>query len=343
MKQSRDLHVARPVQVWHTERGLIKEEPFLMNFACSPNGKNLILTYVASDPVEHDVMQLLSLTNRYRSRTASTGSRKVSNMNRLEWSEALAAQAEASISCRSHRRGQVQMLERFVTHVNVGRRRDRSGALTNIMNAWYHQEREYDPVEEACYPWDICKQYRNMINAKHRLMGCAYIQDCGIRNDSVVLMCIFEGGNQYMFDFQHGNVCTGCSGSTSFCNDSLCVFCNASRHECECTKTCRKATIGLGQLDASTCTCTCQYGLGPNCDQLCRNPHSFFDVDVCSGVTQQDCQDPGVNEFCPEQCTCSFGALECLTSSLPAFFATISSLGIANSNLGRALRQIHAQ
>ncbi|RUS71352.1 hypothetical protein EGW08_020882, partial [Elysia chlorotica] len=107
-----------------------------------------------------------------------------------EWSEALASQAQASISCRSHRRGQVQLLEQFIPHVNVGRRRDRPGALATIMSGWFEQRAHYDSEEGACFPWDICKQYTNMINAKHRIMGCAYIQDCGTRNESVVLMCI---------------------------------------------------------------------------------------------------------------------------------------------------------
>ena len=34
----------------------------------------------------------------------------------------------------------------------------------------------------------------------------------------------------------------------------------------DCRKTCNVPQIGLGVLNSSTCTCTCQYGMGPNCD-----------------------------------------------------------------------------
>ena len=34
----------------------------------------------------------------------------------------------------------------------------------------------------------------------------------------------------------------------------------------DCRKTCNVPQIGLGVLNNSTCTCNCQYGMGPNCD-----------------------------------------------------------------------------
>ncbi|GFS05242.1 hypothetical protein ElyMa_004676300 [Elysia marginata] len=428
--------------------------------------------------LEHDILQLVSQTNRYRSRVASSHcGNYISNMNKLEWSEELSSQAEQLVSCRSHRNRQLEDLETLLDHVNVGRKRDRPGALSDILRWWYNQKRYYDADEGACFPWSSCKQYMNSLDlwgrrgdlraeesvfCRHASLSEAdqtssYIaipvhfldvitpslplsSSSALAFNYALEHCLGKAvvsgdmskasqfppfycrQHELQFDFQHGDTCTGCSGDVSFCENHLCgtlmaivafviniiiiviiiiiiiiiifiniiiimiiiiiiititiiifiiivvvvvvidieilqlsdplqyytlvlwfsfmtrkryldlsavslkklllfyctdnvicmqfftslssVSCNASRDECECTKTCSRAYIGVGQLDASTCTCTCQYGGGPNCDQPCVNPTNLYGIDVCEGLTQEECQSPDIAEFCPQQCSC---------------------------------------
>ncbi|KAK2155174.1 hypothetical protein NP493_2100g00002 [Ridgeia piscesae] len=74
--------------------------------------------------------------------------------------------------------------------------------------------------------------------------------------------------------------------------------------------TCSTGDTVLGVLHPETCSCSCTYGAGPNCDRECKNPHQYLDYDICAGVTPDECEhdDPNIRsmlaEFCPEQCVC---------------------------------------
>ena len=55
----------------------------------------------------------------------------------------------------------------------------------------------------------------------------------------------------------------------------------------DCRKTCNVPQIGLGILNNSTCTCNCQYGMGPNCDgeSLGISFRSLIrEISVCPGT-----------------------------------------------------------
>ncbi|GFN79263.1 hypothetical protein PoB_000576900 [Plakobranchus ocellatus] len=114
------------------------------------SAESFLLRIVVSQAVPHDVTQLLEFTNGYRSTVASTHQpRHVSNMNRLVWSERLAAQARETVTCRSNRRGRRQMLEALFPSMNVGRKRNRQSAFFNIVRDWYSQRLSFECMSDS--------------------------------------------------------------------------------------------------------------------------------------------------------------------------------------------------
>ncbi|XP_005093560.2 cysteine-rich venom protein ENH1 [Aplysia californica] len=295
-------------RLWHWRRS--SSMPFIYLFAFLYPLLQACLLSVVSCLSDSDIENLLYIHNYYRRLVATESHpQKVSNMNELRWSNELAALAAQNLTCQSRHEGQVETLRSNVQYgVNVGRRRQMPNALRQIVRRWYRQSQLFLPEEDACLPWNGCNEYRNMVNAKHREIGCATVEPCGGRNQLIVLLCLYDGGPTDHFNFKHGLPCTACSHPMSFCNSNLCVSCDASRNECQCTKTCVKEGVGFGTLDPSTCTCNCQYGNGPNCDELCQNPVQFLDYDICAQVPESDCNDPEMGpsyrEFCPELCSC---------------------------------------
>ncbi|CAG5114470.1 unnamed protein product, partial [Candidula unifasciata] len=142
-----------------------------------------------------NIEELLSLHNRYRKAISSEQQAyNVSNMNSLEWSDRLSVQAAETATCRSARPRQLELVRNTFGHVNVGRRRHGNGNLSQIVDMWFAERSRYLPEEGECFPWDGCTSYKNMINAKHRKMGCATAEGCGRGLSYVVLMCLYEGG-----------------------------------------------------------------------------------------------------------------------------------------------------
>ncbi|KAK3605719.1 hypothetical protein CHS0354_013517 [Potamilus streckersoni] len=148
-----------------------------------------------------------------------------------------------------------------------------------------------------------------MLNAGHTQIGCAYRSPCSHQDDDA-FVCLYTGGVMEIPFFKAGLPCTRCDGLSSFCDDGLCAPCVGEAEYCDCRKTCHKENVGEGILDNSTCTCQCQYGLGPNCDEECKNPEMYENWDICADIAADLCISPDLEtrdmfrHFCPEQCTC---------------------------------------
>ncbi|CAC5388952.1 unnamed protein product [Mytilus coruscus] len=147
----------------------------------------------------------------------------------------------------------------------------------------------------------VADMKKMLINSKQRKVGCSAIT-CPINNtESFVFMCQYEGGQDILSPYKSGQPCSKCTEEETFCDRGL----------CDCRKSCVKPGLGYGHLNSTTCTCNCEYGMGPNCDEPCQNPEQYLDYDICGAVTPENCltddQDERdmLAEFCPEQCVCS--------------------------------------
>ncbi|XP_041376807.1 uncharacterized protein LOC121389278 [Gigantopelta aegis] len=246
------------------------------------------------------IEEIVSEHNAYRRLVAQRYN--ISNINKLIWSSDLHNRARHLIAC-SHKSRRTR-----ASHESLGR--SRSGGVRSVLTTWFEESRHFLPEHQACLPWDSCDRFRRMVNADQTAVGCS-VTSCGpSEHRHRVLLCLYEGGSEDTFSFKTGPSCTHCGDSAPFCEQDLCVPCNDHNGNCDCRKTCYRDGIGNGALNATTCICTCQYGLGPNCDLECKNPELYEDYDYCSTLTNDDCNDPDVDlratlrEYCPEQCVC---------------------------------------
>ncbi|KAL5022151.1 hypothetical protein ScPMuIL_001306 [Solemya velum] len=226
----------------------------------------------------------------------------VANMGKLRWNSYLASRAEELIDCINVEDGHNPDFSE--DQINQGF--SRSHNLTMAVQQWFLEITHYIPEYGTCLTTDICRHFLMMINAKHHSIGCASLPNCSA---GTALLCVYRGGEFIPPFVAPGSPCKKCERPSAFCEDGLCVPCASTRHsECDCRKTCRRPNIGYGDLDAHTCTCHCQYGMGPNCDEDCVNPEQYLDFDICADVTQAECHSfmdrDKLREFCPEQCVC---------------------------------------
>ncbi|XP_025076286.1 uncharacterized protein LOC112553347 [Pomacea canaliculata] len=177
-----------------------------------------------------------------------------------------------------------------------------------IIKSWFDQVRVYNQTSNECRPWYRCQRFRTMINALQHSIGCAKLENCNLPRRSLVLLCLYSGGSTegFDFDFRFGAACSKCEWPRAFCDNNLCASCGSDDPDlCDCRKTCLKEGVGVGILHRQNCTCQCQYGLGPNCDEPCINPIYYSDnFDPCTAVDPASIDCAIMGEFCPRQCLC---------------------------------------
>ncbi|XP_041377128.1 C-type lectin domain family 18 member A-like [Gigantopelta aegis] len=245
------------------------------------------------------IEEIVSEHNAYRRLVAQRYN--ISNMNKLNWSDSLRQRADQILTCsRRSRRTRA-------SHESLGRS---SSGVRSVLTTWFEESRHFLSEHQACLPWNSCDRFRRMVNAEQTLVGCS-LKTCGrLAHRHQVMVCLYEGGSEDSFSFKTGDSCTHCGDAAPFCEGRLCVPCNKEERSCDCRKSCHGDGVGNGTLNSTTCVCTCQYGLGPNCDLECKNPELYEDYDYCSTLTNDDCNDPDVDlratlrEYCPEQCVC---------------------------------------
>ncbi|XP_022344454.1 uncharacterized protein LOC111137314 [Crassostrea virginica] len=243
------------------------------------------------------IEEILQEHNRHR-RDLALGlyGTKVSNMKKLTWSNALHRHASEILQCSTENSA---LFQNSLT-VNFGH----GASIHEIINDWFNQIQHLFPYEASCVESSPCSNILTMINAEHKSVGCS-LKRCG---GKVKLLCIYEGGVEYPPVYKPGMPCTKCSDDAPFCDNGLCVACDSSKEICDCKKTCYKPLIGQGTLNNNTCTCACSYGMGPNCDEECKNQNMYEDYDICQELTEDDCNSPFLEErqmfreFCPERC-----------------------------------------
>lgn len=251
-----------------------------------------------------DIDRILQTHNDFRRNFANGfyGS-FAANMKKMEWSSDLQLQALISLDCAL---AVTPPSDSFNTHTNIGI--SSNGNITDIIRSWISESRYFIPQIESCINIQHCKKFLTMLHARHRTVGCAFTDRCRFRNTHInLLVCKYGGSADAIVPFyKSGPPCTKCDGDASFCDRGLCVPCTLSDSQCDCRKTCNKHNIGVGTLNNRTCSCSCSYGLGPNCDEDCVNPEMYVDWDICFEITEEDCQFDReiLSEMCPVQCAC---------------------------------------
>ncbi|XP_061162331.1 cysteine-rich secretory protein 2-like [Saccostrea echinata] len=243
------------------------------------------------------IEEILQEHNRHR-RNLAMGlyGTRVSNMRKLTWSKSLQRHTSEILQCSSENS---DLFQNSLT-VNIGK----GASLSGIIHEWFREIQHLFPYEASCLESSPCSNILTMINAGHHSIGCSFKRCSG----KIKLLCMYEGGAEYPPVYKPGTPCTKCDDDAAFCDDGLCVACNSTIERCDCRKTCSKPLIGQGTLDNSTCTCTCRYGLGPNCDEECKNQNMYENWDICQEVTDAECNSPYpeeremFKEFCPLKC-----------------------------------------
>ncbi|CAC5413478.1 CLEC18 [Mytilus coruscus] len=241
--------------------------------------------------------QAVAIHNRYR-RILANGAYNfyVANMNKLHLNESLQHKAEEMLNCELLNTEKDLVPEKM----NIGFSKD--GSIASIIHKWFLEIQHFIPNFMTCLDFDSCRRFMTMTNSQYTQIGCAFTQQCMVNNEKAsVLVCFYDGGQSLVPpNLKRGSPCTKCSGREGFCDNGL----------CDCRKTCNKSGVGSGILNISTCTCSCQFGMGPNCDEPCKNPEQYYDYDICGPVTESECLSDDeeeralLQEFCPEQCTC---------------------------------------
>ncbi|XP_063417848.1 scoloptoxin SSD976-like [Mytilus trossulus] len=252
--------------------------------------------------------QAVAIHNKYR-RILANGAYNfyVGNMNKLHLNESLQRKAEAMLNCELFKSTEKDLVPE---KMNIGFSKD--GSIDSIILEWFREIRHFIPNFMTCLDIDSCRRFMTMINSQYTQIGCAFTNQCTINNKKAsVLVCLYDGGQSLVPpNLKRGSPCTKCSGTESFCDNGLCVPCDASSEHCDCRKTCNKSGVGSGILNISTCSCSCQFGMGPNCDEPCKNPEQYYDYDICGPITESQCLSDDeeerslLKEFCPEQCLC---------------------------------------
>ncbi|XP_052818478.1 scoloptoxin SSD976-like [Mya arenaria] len=256
--------------------------------------------------MKQDIVDTHNTLRRNFSKGANGGS--AANMKKLIWRDDLARRARIHLrlSCK------FPNLPFFAindsdTCSNLAR--TSTGDIASDIQTWYSEliGNFYppDPLYETfgvCWPQENCSHATVLLNADFRYVGCSFRRRCGGMGS---LYCIYESDTELDTSgpwgqfYKDGAVCTKCSNDTSFCDDGL----------CNCQKNCSAPYTGHGELDPATCSCTCQYGMGPNCDEPCRDAalDSYEAYDICGEhIDAQSCENvPFVRASCAKTCgTC---------------------------------------
>ncbi|KAK0047911.1 SCP domain-containing protein 1 [Biomphalaria pfeifferi] len=243
---------------------------------------------------------ITELHNQHRSNLAAE--LNISNMNKLIWSETMAEQARSILYriSRNRWRPLANFTEEELNY-NFGWTDSQENPIGTILAAWKEEKRVFVRNEKACSPVNRCRNFRHMMNAQQASVGCFNIT---IRNTTYhIFVCSYRGSIHDIFDFEYGPVCSSCESPASFCDNNLCAACSqAEQQTCDCRKTCTAANLTAGVLGRQTCTCSCHFNTGPNCDRPCQDQTFNEEYNFCELATVDDCQMQEMRQQCPLSC-----------------------------------------
>ncbi|XP_064640888.1 GLIPR1-like protein 1 [Lineus longissimus] len=268
------------------------------------------------------VDKLASIHNKYR-RVIALSNGGASNMKKMIWDRNLEEEATKKASCDNTKTllnpstssFEVDFMEEMSMYSTNADLVSLKSSLNSIVRSWFRESLHYIPSLNMCQPGKDCSHYTQMAAAEAERIGCAVNPYCvNGRQPALFIVCLYSPGIESRLDpgqplYSSGASCTRCQNSTPFCEDGLCVSCRGPH--CDCRKTCARNGHGEGKLNKTTCTCKCEYGNGPNCDEPCEQPEMYADYyDPCGEITNEDCdvKNPDralIMQFCPTACACT--------------------------------------
>ncbi|XP_030313850.1 C-type lectin domain family 18 member A [Calypte anna] len=225
---------------------------------------------------------VLSLHNKLRSKVQPPAA----NMQKLEWSEALARLAGArAASClqgpappASAELGWSEAL------VPVG-----AGGFGAVLERWFAEGRRYDHSTGRCASNATCSHYTQLVWATAGRLGCGRNLCPGSHGPNEAFACAYSPGGNWEVSgtpvppYQRGPWCSLCTAGLAGCFKSwdhgggLCGECAAN----PCRMSCRNG----GTLVLSTCRCACAPGYtGRYCQVRCSGQclHGKLRKEECS-------------------------------------------------------------
>lgn len=248
------------------------------------------------------------------------GLEPASNMQKLEWSDEMAAVAKGwadkckwehgdLYDCSNNRLGQ----NLFVEASDAGYP---TFNITYVAEAWNNERYDWIKSSKSCKAGKICGHWTQLVHAKSTKVGCAYnlcptMTVAGeVWKNALYVVCDYTPpGNIIGEDFYiEGASCSNCdsdnTGKGYKCEKNLCVPCTPSTDAtCKCGTA--VACQNGGVWSASTCSCQCpKTHYGSACEKSC----SCGDNDENCAYYEPYCTNPDYSDFMHESCmkTCGY-------------------------------------
>ncbi|XP_078607540.1 GLIPR1-like protein 1 [Branchiostoma floridae x Branchiostoma japonicum] len=197
---------------------------------------------------------------------------QASDMEKMDWDMELEKMAKEWATCSRLGTRETNLVgELFGQNIALSP----EGDVVGLLQQWMAQQEHYNYHNNTCAENNTCRDYLQMVWAATNRVGCAIAANCETKERKInMLVCYYSPPmERWTKPYRLGESCTKCPTEASFCDKGLCVPCNEIDPEiCECKLTCGKPGVGSGTLDRKTCSCMCELGTGPNCDEECANP-----------------------------------------------------------------------
>ncbi|XP_061242694.1 C-type lectin domain family 18 member C-like isoform X1 [Bos javanicus] len=243
---------------------------------------------------------LVSLHNRLRSRVHPPAA----NMQRMDWSDSLAWQAQARAALCGAPAPSPASVPRAARHVGWNAQLLPAGSATfvHVVGLWFSEGRQYSHAAAECAPNATCARYTQLVWATSSQLGCGRHLCSGAQGELEAFVCAYSPGGNWevngktIVPYKKGAWCSLCTASVSGCFkawDHAGGLCEVPRNPC------RMSCRNHGHLNVSTCHCHCPPGYtGRYCQVRCsvRCVHGRFREEECSCV-----------------CDVGFGGAQCAT------------------------------
>ncbi|XP_055407943.1 LOW QUALITY PROTEIN: C-type lectin domain family 18 member C-like [Bubalus kerabau] len=243
---------------------------------------------------------LVSLHNRLRSRVHPPAA----NMQRMDWSDSLAWEAQARAALCGAPAPSPASVPRAARHVGWNAQLLPAGSATfvHVVGLWFSEGRQYSHAAAECAPNATCARYTQLVWATSSQLGCGRHLCSGAQGELEAFVCAYSPGGNWevngktIVPYKKGAWCSLCTASVSGCFkawDHAGGLCEVPRNPC------RMSCRNHGHLNVSTCHCHCPPGYtGRYCQVRCsvQCVHGRFREEECSCV-----------------CDVGFGGAQCAT------------------------------
>ncbi|XP_065781069.1 C-type lectin domain family 18 member A-like isoform X3 [Muntiacus reevesi] len=225
---------------------------------------------------------LVSLHNRLRSQVHPPAA----NMQRMDWSDSLARQAQARAALCGAPAPSPASVPRAARHVgwNAQLLPAGSAAFVYVVGLWFSEGQQYSLSAAECAPNATCARYTQLVWATSSQLGCGRQLCSGAQGELEAFVCAYSPGGNWevngktIVPYKKGAWCSLCTASVSGCFkawDHAGGLCEVPRNPC------RMSCRNHGQLNVSTCHCRCPPGYtGRYCQAKVHFPFHTCDLRI---------------------------------------------------------------